>query len=482
MDKNIERIIKVYRATDTPFFLSVVIAQYMIESNNGTSELAKQAHNYFGHKIGENWNGQIYYKDATEEQNGKMVNVGQTAWRKYSTLEECVADHLNWLTQTEWYKNYYADAINAKTYKEQAEVLEGKYATASYYAEAIIDKIEKLKLYEYDQEKGSDQVMGIKKPKRLFADYLHAGYMNPIKGVVIHNDAGSIGGTATFYKGWLRNRDKDLGIAHYYITEEEIGRYINTNEVGWHTANTEGNGHYIGYEVCQSIGASREEFLRNEDMTLRQVAEDMLFYKIPVNRNTVRLHKEFSSTTCPHRSWDLHGQSVNSVKDYWIAKIKHYQSLGKTVDEMIDAENKGVKAPVSKPQAPKSEPKPTIKKAENIFAELKEGQEVTIRKQMTHWFIPDGNGGKKPSISVAGKKDKIKKVISCDKSNSKRAYLLAGFNSWILEQDLEEAYASLTKVEGAPAKQNPTPAVAMVDGEGYVHLNGVKYKVNLTKE
>ena len=76
-------------------------------------------------------------------------------------------------------------------------------------------------------------------------------------------------------------------------------------------------------------------------MTLRQVAEDMLYYELPVNRSTVRLHQEFSSTSCPHRSWDLHGESVNAVKDYFIEKIKYYQSLGKTVREMIDAENGG---------------------------------------------------------------------------------------------------------------------------------------------
>ena len=87
------------------------------------------------------------------------------------------------------------------------------------------------------------------------------------------------------------------------------------------------------------MGASDADFIANENMALMQVAEDMLFYKLPVNRDTVRLHREFIPTDCPHRSWNLHGKSTNAVKDYFITKIKHYQSLGNTVDEMIAKEN-----------------------------------------------------------------------------------------------------------------------------------------------
>ena len=105
-----------------------------------------------------------------------------------------------------------------------------------------------------------------------------------------------------------------------------MARVIDTNKVAWHTANDEGNGHYMGYEICESLSASDADFRLNEEAVLKQVAEDFLFYGIPTNRNTVRLHKEFSSTTCPHRSWALHGQEVNAVKDYFIERIKFYMT------------------------------------------------------------------------------------------------------------------------------------------------------------
>lgn len=153
-----------------------------------------------------------------------------------------------------------------------------------------------------------------------------------VKGVVIHNDAGSM--TAKQYVNWLANKTVNgltAGFAHYYGDRNTMARVEDTYNMAWHTANPDGNANYIGYEVCQSMSASTEDFLANEQAVFKQVAEDLKYYGLPVNRDTVRLHKEFSSTDCPHRSWDLHGQSVNAVKDYFISQISIYYNGG-TVD------------------------------------------------------------------------------------------------------------------------------------------------------
>lgn len=158
---------------------------------------------------------------------------------------------------------------------------------------------------------------------------MDAGTMNGIWGVVIHNDAGRM--TPKQYISWLRNRDKALGIAHYYINRDQIVRVIDTNKIAYHAANAIGNGHYIGYEVCESLKVSDADFLANEDMTLRQAAEDMHYYGFTPSKTTVKLHKQFSTTTCPHRSTALH----QDPQQYFIDRIAHFMSLGKTVDEML---------------------------------------------------------------------------------------------------------------------------------------------------
>ena len=162
---------------------------------------------------------------------------------------------------------------------------------------------------------------------------MNAGPLVSIDGVVIHNDAGS--GTPEWYVNWLANRDKNLGIAHYYINRTTIARVIDTNLIGYHTGHWPSNQRYIGYEVCQSMSASDADFLANEDMTLMQATEDLLFYGLPINGDTVRLHHEFVPTSCPHRSMSLHGNTTASVKAYFVQRMQYFASLGKTVDEML---------------------------------------------------------------------------------------------------------------------------------------------------
>jgi N-acetylmuramoyl-L-alanine amidase CwlA len=169
--------------------------------------------------------------------------------------------------------------------------------------------------------------------KKINASLMNAGPLVSIDGVVIHNDAGS--GSAEWYVEWLKTRDKNLGIAHYYITKDTIARVIDTNLIGYHTGHWPSNQRYIGYEVCQSMSASDADFLANEDMTLMQATEDLLFYGLPINANTVRLHHEFVPTSCPHRSMALHGGTTASVKAYFIQRMQEFSTRGKTVDEMI---------------------------------------------------------------------------------------------------------------------------------------------------
>lgn len=160
-----------------------------------------------------------------------------------------------------------------------------------------------------------------------------SGRLVNLEFVVIHNDAGSM--TPEQYVDWLRYRDKALGIAHYYCNRNTIARVIDTFNIGYHTGDWWSNCRSIGYEVCESMKVSDEEFLQNEDMTLMQATEDLIYYGLPINTQTVRLHHEFVPTTCPHRSMELHGNSTESVKEYFVSRMKYFATLGNTVEEMF---------------------------------------------------------------------------------------------------------------------------------------------------
>lgn len=168
---------------------------------------------------------------------------------------------------------------------------------------------------------------------KINENLMDAGRLESIDFVVIHNDAGSM--TPEQYVGWLRYRDKSLGIAHYYCNRNTIARVIDTFNIGYHTGDWWSNCRSIGYEVCESMKVSDEEFLQNEDVTLMQATEDLIYYGLPINTSTVRLHHEFVPTTCPHRSMELHGNSTESVKNYFVSRMQYFASLGSTVDEML---------------------------------------------------------------------------------------------------------------------------------------------------
>lgn len=161
---------------------------------------------------------------------------------------------------------------------------------------------------------------------------------NP-KYYILHNDAGSM--SATSYINWLQSRydngQSELGFAHYYIDRNSIVRVENTFSGAWSAGDYTANMNSLSYEVCQQFGTSDSEFIENENMVLMQMAEDMTYYGATPNYDNIKFHNEFSSTSCPARSLELHGGDNDSLRDYVIGKIKYYQSLGSTVTDMLNA-------------------------------------------------------------------------------------------------------------------------------------------------
>lgn len=158
------------------------------------------------------------------------------------------------------------------------------------------------------------------------------------KCVVIHNDAGS--STRKQYENALVNAGYNRlanGIAHAYATEGYVWEAISEDRVAWHTANTNGNTNAYGIEVCQSMSASDKQFLKHEQTVFQFIADKLTKWGLKANRNTIRLHDEYSYTSCPHRSYKLHtgfdpvkqGRPSDAtrlkLKDYFIKQVRAYQ-------------------------------------------------------------------------------------------------------------------------------------------------------------
>lgn len=139
-------------------------------------------------------------------------------------------------------------------------------------------------------------------------------------GVVIHNDAGSNGANAGFYNNWLPTHNPENGFAHVYIASDGRLQASDFSNMAWHCANSYGNANYASWEVCQSEG-DLNQFLRNEQAVLDDVAKYMKQWGLTPSRDTVKLHQELSSTSCPRRSVEAHGGTVESCRSYFIAEL-----------------------------------------------------------------------------------------------------------------------------------------------------------------
>ncbi len=119
---------------------SITLAQGILESGAGQSELAKKSNNHFGIKCHQDWTGERVYHDDDEKQE---------CFRKYSKPELSYEDHSQFLKRKRYEPLF---ALDVTDYKGWAKGLKAcGYATAKDYAERLIELIETYNLQQYDQ-------------------------------------------------------------------------------------------------------------------------------------------------------------------------------------------------------------------------------------------------------------------------------------------------------------------------------------------
>lgn len=147
---------------------SIKLAQGILESNAGQSDLARRANNHFGIKCGDNWNGKtMHKKDDDYDATGKLV---ESCFRVYRTVEAGYVAHSEFLRDPK--KNYrygFLFQLDPTDYERWAYGLKkAGYATSATYPEKLIDLIERYELYQYDRMSsidldtpGSDLIAGV---------------------------------------------------------------------------------------------------------------------------------------------------------------------------------------------------------------------------------------------------------------------------------------------------------------------------------
>ena len=131
---------------------SLTIAQGILESGWGESELATKANNLFGIKADSRWSGKIYNTQTKEYYNNSNTPTTINAnFRSYDSWEGGVKDHSEFLQA-----DRYSKVINAKDYKTACdEIYKAGYATDPNYTSKLIKLIEDYELHKYDENNTS---------------------------------------------------------------------------------------------------------------------------------------------------------------------------------------------------------------------------------------------------------------------------------------------------------------------------------------
>jgi flagellum-specific peptidoglycan hydrolase FlgJ len=130
---------------------SITLAQGILESRWGTSELATKANNHFGIKVGgADWKGGKYCKYSNEWNAKKnRMELHLSCFRYYENVQEGYRGHSEFLAKRPRYAPLFRLAPN--DYVSWSKELQAcGYATDPKYPEKLISLIERFNLYEHD--------------------------------------------------------------------------------------------------------------------------------------------------------------------------------------------------------------------------------------------------------------------------------------------------------------------------------------------
>lgn len=135
----------------TKVLASLTIAQGILESGWGKSELALKANNLFGIKATTGWTGRVYSAETKECYDGATFTTITAMFKAYDSRVGSIEDHSALFVNN----NRYAKVVGETDYKVACRaVKDAGYATDPDYPNKLITLIEQYKLYEFDKEVG----------------------------------------------------------------------------------------------------------------------------------------------------------------------------------------------------------------------------------------------------------------------------------------------------------------------------------------
>ena len=497
MVKTFDEAYELLKPYPSDFFMSIMLAQWALESDKGRSELALKAYNFTGHKAQpDEWPADRVYKKDTIEDDGEGTKfiAPKEPFRLYHNPQEWAKHHASWLQRL---PDTYAKVISAKTVEEQAQALQGTYATDTTYAKKLMDMIKANNLTRFDIKKES-----AKMPTVL----LIAGHgLNTANG---YFDPGARGYVPKGEHRWY-TEDVFPAMRKYLPKDADVvfhtayNVYSRANIVA--LAKSYGNDTIV-IECHFDSGGTAYSKPGGHVIIYKDFSADALDLRLrDAIQETVGLHPHYAQGISKRDNLQNVNLAARGGVNYRLVEwgMSSDKSNGTYMVNNVDAIAKAfVKAVFQETNDNATAPKPTETKDPHNpqglkesspsayvpprlpFTQLKVGDTATILADKNgagnyiwQWYNPTTNklmvSGKQAEL--AGKADKVKEVKKIDRiQHSEYMYLLEETNSWILEEYLQEPRKLWDEVD--EDIEEPSEEVAIYDGD-YVQLHGKRYKV-----
>lgn len=284
---------------------SPIIAQAVLESSHGTSELAVNATNFFGIKYREGRcptaNG-TYVKVGSEQKADGSYESEPMLWCKFPNMEACVQGYFDF-TNTPNYANL-KGVTDPETYLKNIKA--DKYASSLDYVSKVMNVIEKYDLTQYDKDVNAMSVP-IKTDMANKANYGSKRSMSDLY-IVIHytaNDGDSDEANGKYFRNNVTKTS-----AHYFVDSNSITQTVPDDYTAWAVGgnkyNNDGgrlygtaqNTNTLNIELCDDCKDGKvyptDETIKN---ALYLVGVLMKKYNIPKSR--VIRHYDVNGKPCP---------------------------------------------------------------------------------------------------------------------------------------------------------------------------------------
>lgn len=335
-DRNLDYVTKYNRAAVLSMDrigvpASIILAQGLLESSAGTSDLATVANNHFGIKCGGNWSGKTYKKvDDDKDADGNPV---ESCFRSYASVEESFVDHGQFLRDPRKSNRYgFLFNLDRTDYRAWARGLQSAgYATATDYSDKLINLIERYKLYEYDtpgaktntfptEGGGNGQPatpVGPNAPGQKAEATGRIGRVNDVK-VVASREGETLEDVARAFRlGTQKVVDyNDRGYPPGVKLKPNTRIFIQCKEDKWHGRSTE---HTVRegqtmFDIAQVYGIRLEKLLEMNGLRRGQEPETNEVVKIRgKNKRPIKI-KEVSNDTPPSKPTDWPGSKPKPDK------------------------------------------------------------------------------------------------------------------------------------------------------------------------